>query len=72
LQDGTSLVVQEVTNDLLVGTLEIVRIDKGVKGRLARRPVGVGRSIDINVHPVRQHFETWMRCGRLCVCGGSG
>jgi hypothetical protein len=49
-----------------------VRIDKGVKGRLARRPVGVGRSIDINVHPVRQHFETWMRCGRLCVCGGSG
>jgi hypothetical protein len=48
-----------------------VRIDKDVKGRLARRAVGVGRSIDINIHPVRQHLETWMRWGCLCVCGDS-
>ena len=72
LQDGTLLVVHEIADDLLVGTLERMRIDKDVKGRLARRPVSVGRSIDINVHPVRQHVETRMRCGRLCVCGGCG
>jgi hypothetical protein len=28
------------------------------QGCLARRPVGVGRSIDINIHAVRQRFIT--------------
>jgi hypothetical protein len=70
LQDGTLPAVQEIPNDFLVGTLEIVCVDKDVKGRFARRAVGVGRSIDINIHAVREHFKTQMRCGRLCVCGG--
>jgi hypothetical protein len=39
LQDGVLLVVQEVADDLPVGLPEIVRVDKDVEGRFARRPV---------------------------------
>ena len=50
---------------------ELSAQDKDVKGRLARRAVSVGLSIEINIHAIRWHFETWMPCRRLCV-GGSG
>src|ERR1700722_8306483 len=50
LQDRVLLVVQEVADDLPVGLPEIVRVDKDVEGRFARRPVGVGSSININIH----------------------
>src|SRR3984957_11503492 len=48
LQDRVLLVVQEVADDLPVGLPEIVRVDKDVEGRFARRPKGVGSSININ------------------------
>src|ERR1700722_15861791 len=57
LQDGTLLVVYQVTDDLLVGMFEIVCIDEDVECLLARRAVGVGGAIDINIHAMCPQFE---------------
>jgi hypothetical protein len=48
-----------------------MRVEEGVEGRRARRAVGVGSAIDIDIHTVREDFEGWMLIALLRMQGHS-
>jgi hypothetical protein len=59
LQNWASVLVDQITNYFLVSAVEIVRVKEDVERLRARRPVGVGRSIDIDIHSARLYFKRW-------------
>jgi hypothetical protein len=67
MYNGPILFVNQITDDFLVFTIQVMRILKDVERALARRTVGVRSSIHIDIHTVRQYFERWMLLPILSV-----
>jgi hypothetical protein len=59
--------VDEVTDDLPVSAIEVMRIQKDVECARARRTIGVRSAVYVDIHPVRQYFEKWMLLPILCT-----
>lgn len=57
LQNGAIVFVNEITDDLLVGAIEVMGIREEVECGFSRRAVGVGGSVYIDVHAAGEEFE---------------